>query len=275
VQISNGVGANVTLGVSTSLLRRHDRRVTGVIATFQDLTVAKKTEEVIRRMDMLSSLGELSAGIAHEIRNPLASINFNVQILAKKLPMSAYTTRIINDTREGIDRIKTLVKGILDFARPKTPLLKPGSINRILLDSVDLMRAQLAKTHIHVETDLSEEEFRIVFDPHQIRQVFINLLLNAIDAMPNGGTLRIMTGMGMDLYNRRSYLELQIADSGIGIAAENHSKIFDPFFTTKPEGTGLGLSIVHKILEQHNSTIDIASVPNQGTTFILRFPIEV
>jgi PAS domain S-box-containing protein len=137
VQISNGSGANVTLGVSTSLLRRHDRRVVGVIATFQDLTVAKKTEEVIRRMDMLSSLGELSAGIAHEIRNPLASINFNVQILAKKLPMSGYTTRIINDTREGIDRIKSLVKGILDFARPKTPLLKPGSINRVLLDSVD------------------------------------------------------------------------------------------------------------------------------------------
>ena len=274
VQFTHGSGANITLGVSTSLLRRHDNRMVGAIATFKDLTVAKKTEELIRRMDRLSSLGQLSAGIAHEIRNPLASINFNVQMLAKKLSTDEHTRRIINDTREGIDRIKSLVKGILDFARPNTPLLKPGNINRILVDSVDLMRPQLAKTHIDVETDLGEEGFNIVFDPHQVQQVFINLLLNSIDAMPDGGTLKIGTAMEMDPCARSPHLVIRISDSGLGIPAENHSKIFDPFFTTKSEGTGLGLSIVHKILEQHGAAIDMTSAPSQGATFILRFPID-
>ena len=274
VQLTHGSGSNKIIGVTTSLLRRHDDRVVGAVATFQDLTAVKMTEEVIRRMDRLSSLGQLSAGIAHEIRNPLASINFNVQILSKKLTMDEHTTRVISDTLEGINRIKILVKEILDFARPKPPLLKPGNINQILDDSIDLMRPQLGKTHIVVQTHLSDEEFTIVFDQHQIHQVIINLLLNAIEAMPTGGTLKIETHVKDDPSMHKSHLAITVADSGNGILPENQPKIFDPFFTTKPEGTGLGLSIVHKVLEQHNAAIDIISKPNQGTTFTLRFPIE-
>ncbi|MHC1724835.1 MAG: sensor histidine kinase [Syntrophobacteraceae bacterium] len=124
-------------------------------------------------MDRLSSLGQLSAGIAHEIRNPLASINFNVQMLAKKLPLDDHLKLIIQDTLEGIDRIKTLVKGILDFTRPKVPALEPGSIESILIGSISLMRSQFASKDIEVKMDLHRAVPQIIFDPHQIQQVLI------------------------------------------------------------------------------------------------------
>jgi two-component system NtrC family sensor kinase len=266
-------GSHLTLGITSSWLRDHQDNLIGVIFIVRDLTEGKRTEELIRRMDRLTSIGQLSAGIAHEIRNPLASISLNVQILSKKLALDDAAKHIVSDTLEGIDRIKSLVKGMLDFARPSTPALKRDSIARVLRNSIALLDSQLRKKNIDVKLDLAESLPEVVFDEHQIQQVFVNLLLNGLEAMSDGSSIKIKGAIGKD-QKRRHQLALHIMDTGCGIPPFNLSKIFDPFFTTKPEGTGLGLSIVHKILEQHHAAIDVVSEVNRGTTFILSFPIH-
>ena len=266
-------GSQLTLGITSSWLRDHQGNRIGLIFIVRDLTEGKRTEELIRRMDRLTSIGQLSAGIAHEIRNPLASISLNVQMLAKKLPLGLAAKNMVADTLEGIDRIKSLVKGMLNFARPSTPALKRDSIARVLRNSISLLDSQLRKKRIEVILDLAEDLPEVVFDEHQIQQVLVNLLLNGLEAMSAGGSIKIKSTIGKDQKKRRQ-LALHIMDTGGGIPPFNLSKIFDPFFTTKPEGTGLGLSIVHKILEQHHAAIDVVSEENRGTTFILSFPIQ-
>ena len=266
-------GSQLTLGITSSWLRDHQGNRIGLIFIVRDLTEGKRTEELIRRMDRLTSIGQLSAGIAHEIRNPLASISLNVQMLAKKLPLGLAAKNMVSDTLEGIDRIKSLVKGMLNFARPSTPALKRDSIARVLRNSISLLDSQLRKKRIEVILDLAEDLPEVVFDEHQIQQVLVNLLLNGLEAMSAGGSIKIKSTIGKDQKKRRQ-LALHIMDTGGGIPPFNLSKIFDPFFTTKPEGTGLGLSIVHKILEQHHAAIDVVSEENRGTTFILSFPIH-
>ena len=258
------------LGVTSSLLRNHQSALIGAMIIVRDLTEEKKTDELIRRIDRLTSLGQLSAGIAHEIRNPLASIYFNVQLLAKKLPAGDPTHSLLGDTQEGVNRIRTLVKGMLDFAKPSPPSLKHDSLPRIIHESIALMESQFRKNKVeaalHFEDDLPD----IVCDAHQIQQVLINLLINAMDAMPDGGRIDLdarFAGAGPC-----GEVTLRCTDHGVGISPENLGKIFNPFFTTKPEGTGLGLSIVHKILEQHQVAAEVTSQPNQGTTFLLKFP---
>jgi two-component system NtrC family sensor kinase len=266
-------GSQLILGITSSWLRDHQDNLIGVIFIVRDLTEGKRTEELIRRMDRLTSIGQLSAGVAHEIRNPLASISLNVQMLSKKWALDEAAQNIVSDTLEGIDRIKSLVKGMLDFAKPSTPALKRGSLARVLKNSIALLDSQLRKKRIEVKLDLVEDLPEIVFDEHQIQQVLVNLLLNGLEAMSDGGSLRIKGSLGKDQKKRRRHLALQIMDTGVGIPPANVSKIFDPFFTTKPEGTGLGLSIVHKILDQHQASIDVVSEENRGTTFILSFPL--
>ena len=267
-------GARTVLDVSTSQLKSQDGTVLGAVLIATDLTEVKKTDEWMRRVDRLSSLGQLSAGVAHEIRNPLASINFNIQLLSKRVPLDEKSRRIVENSLAGVDRIKGLVKGMLDFSRPAPPQLKKESIHRALEDAVALMDSQFAKHGIRVVMNLADEVPDIVFDNRQIQQVFVNMLLNAMQAMPEGGTVTIETRVGGETKELSRYLSVYISDTGIGIPRENFSKIFDPFFTTKPEGTGLGLSIAHKILEQHGAQIEIRSRVGQGTMFIVRFPIQ-
>jgi two-component system NtrC family sensor kinase len=267
-------GGRAVLGVSSSQLRSRDGTVLGAVVMARDLTEAKRSEEWLRRMDRLTSLGQLSAGIAHEIRNPLASINFNVQFLARQLDPDEKTRRIIDDTLTGVDRIKGLVKGMLDFCRPAPPILKSESINRAIEDVVSLLDSQFRKHDVRVELSLAQDAPDVVFDNQQIHQVIVNILLNAMQAMPQGGIVRVESCVEQDPKKPHRRLCITISDSGVGIAKEDFPKIFDPFFTTKPEGTGLGLSIAHKILEQHHAVIEAKSRVGQGTTFILRFPID-
>ena len=269
-----GPGSPTTLGMSTSILKSLERKVCGVIGTIQDLTETKKTEELMRRMDRLSSLGQLSAGIAHEIRNPLTSINFNVQMLSKKVSDDAVLIGLIDDTIQGIDKIKLFVKTILDFAKPRAPSLKPGRLLDVVADSVALMKSQISKENVTIRIAPHGDVPEIVFDPQQIQQVFINLILNAIEAMPNGGTVEVTTEIAKGAGDGKCHLAVSVEDTGCGIPQEIQPRIFDPFFTTKAEGTGLGLSIVHKIMEQHDATIDCISKVPGGTIFVLRFPMN-
>lgn len=267
-------GSIAILGITSSLLRNHQRSLIGAMVIVRDLTEEKKTEELIRRIDRLTSLGQLSAGIAHEIRNPLTSINFNVQLLAKKLVMTDTSRNLINDTQEGIDRISTLVKGMLDFAKPSRPCLKSGSLLQVLRDSIVLMDSQLKKKRVEAALETEGDLPEVVFDAHQMQQVFVNLLLNGLEALPEGGLIRIESKVGREQGKRGDQVLLSFTDNGAGISRDDLARIFNPFFTTKPEGTGLGLSIVHKILEQHNASVEVLSTEGKGTTFLLKFPIH-
>jgi len=274
VVVKRREGARTILDVSTSQLKSQGETVLGAVLIATDLTEAKKTEEWMRRVDRLSSLGQLSAGVAHEIRNPLASINFNIQLLSKRIQPDEKTIRIINNSLAGVERIKGLVKGMLDFSRPAPPQLKRESIHRAVEDAISLMDSQFSKHGIRVVQKLAAEAPDITFDSRQIQQVFVNILLNALQAMPEGGTVTVESSLGDETKELSRYLSVYISDTGAGIPREHFSKIFDPFFTTKPEGTGLGLSIAHKVLEQHGAQIEIRSRVGQGTMFIIRFPID-
>ncbi len=267
-------GSTVILGLSSSLLKADGERAAAIIITLQDLTEIKRTETLMRRMDRLSSLGQLSAGIAHEIRNPLASINFNVQLLSKRLSPDRNAEDILRDTFEGIERIKVLVRRILDFTKTEIPSFQKGPVYGVISDAVALIEPQVKKRKIQFRKILAEDIPDIVFDPHQIQQVLVNLLMNAVESMDNGGTLEIRSAVEK---NRKdgARVAISISDDGVGIPEENIPKIFDPFFTTKPDGTGLGLSIVFKILEQHEARIDVKSKENVGTTFTVRFPLNL
>lgn len=267
-------GTGVVLGVSSSLLRTHQGDLIGAMLIVRDLTEEKKTEELIRRIDRLTSLGQLSAGIAHEIRNPLTSINFNVQLLAKKGDTGDAARNLIKDTQEGIDRIRILIKGMLDFAKPSLPSLKSDSLLRVVQGSIALLESQLKEKKVEVRCEMQDNLPPVVLDAHQIQQVLVNLLLNGMQAMPEGGVIRIVSHLQNASGKHGDHIQLQVIDQGSGISRDNLSRIFNPFFTTKPEGTGLGLSIVHKILEQHNIIMDVLSERHRGTTFILQFPIE-
>ena len=267
-------GNTVLLGINSSLLKNRVSGIIGTILSIQDLTEVKKTEELIRRMDKLSSLGQLSAGLAHEIRNPLASINFNVQLIEKHLEGDQHARSIMRDTFEGIERIKVLVKRVLDFTRTGIPSFSSGDIHESINDALELVAPHIKKKNIAIKKKYAENTGPLVFDPHQMQQVFVNLFLNATEATPEGGLIEIRSTKEQDRNRGEDVCVVTVTDNGQGISPENVSKIFDPFFTTKPEGTGLGLSIVYKILEQHEASIDIKSIENKGSSFSLRFPAK-
>ena len=266
-------GEDSILEIATSSVKRLEDESAEFIISFRDITEAKKSEEIIRRMDRLSSLGQLSAGIAHEIRNPLSGIKLNLQILSKKIK-DPESIEKINDSLEGIGRINNLIKSVLNFTRPAVPKFKPDYLQRVLKDTVSIMESQLKRKKIMVIMDLPAAEQAIAFDENQIRQVFVNLVLNAMAAMPEGGTIKITGSMDHYEPGKAGLFHLVISDNGSGIRQDLLPRIFDPFFTTKPEGTGLGLSIVHKILEQHKATIEVESSDSAGTVFTLTFPIN-
>lgn len=272
IRRNGGKGSAAILGVTSSLLRNHQGSLIGAMLIVRDLTEEKKTEDLIRRLDRLTSLGQMSAGIAHEIRNPLASIYFNVQLLAKKLPATDPTRSLLGDTQEGINRIRALVKGMLDFAKPSLPSLKHCALAPIIHESIALIDSQLKKNKVAVRLALKDDLPQILCDPHQIQQVVVNLLLNAMDAMPAGGRIDLTATFVAPPAQPCGQVILRCTDHGQGIAPDSLASIFNPFFTTKPEGTGLGLSIVHKILEQHQAVVDVTSQEGRGTTFVLKFP---
>jgi len=262
-------------GATSAVLHGPQGNITGAIITLQDLTEIRKTESMLWRTEKLSSLGQMSASIAHEIRNPLASINFNAQLLSKKISGDPYTRQILDDTLEGINRIKTVMQRTLDYTKELNTSLRYGQIDYVLGDAVALVRQKLKDRRVALDVKFSGDVPPLLFDAHQLQQVFVNLLLNAAEAMPGGGTIVIRGKKeeGAESGNAARGFLITIQDSGIGIAPDKIKRIFDPFFTTKEEGTGLGLSIVHKILEQHRATIDVKSLEKRGTIFYLHFPL--
>jgi len=229
----------------------------------------RKTEAQLIRSEKLAALGQLAAGIAHEIRNPLTSINILIHSLRESLPSENSHGEDLKVIEEEINRINETVDQFLRFAKPASPLLEKAELIPILEETLQLLKPQIERRRISVQ-----ESFRslppIAIDREQMKQVVLNLLLNAIQAMPEGGRLGLSAAMPDD----HEWIQLSIQDSGVGIPPADMDKLFDPFFSTKDGGIGLGLSISHRIIDQHHGKIEVESAPGKGTRFTIWLPIE-
>ncbi|MEW6365811.1 MAG: cache domain-containing protein [Acidobacteriota bacterium] len=243
-----------------NLERKVDQRTAELRAMQTQLLQAEK----------LAGIGKLAAGVAHEINNPLTGILTNSSLMLEDTtaddPHREDLQTIVNETL----RCRKIVKGLLDFARQTQPHKQSLSLNRVVEDVLALVRNQASFRNAVIKTDLDPSVPSIMADMDQMRQVVLNIVLNAADAIPNNGEIRIRTGVAADL----KMVELHIQDNGPGIPDEIKDKLFEPFFTTKKTGTGLGLSIAYGIVERHGGSIQLRSAAGQGTTFSIRLPIQ-
>jgi PAS domain S-box-containing protein len=259
-------GKEIITSMTISPLRDAEGRIIGASRICKDITQLKKAEERLILAERLSSLGELTAGVAHELRNPLAGIKINTQMLSRKKDLPEIEKRLLESTIEGIEKIQQIVDDMLHFTKPKASHFKQEDINAVVEQSLAILQTKLKKGNISSVFEQGKELPKVRVDTHQIQQVLINVILNAIQAMEKGGTLTIRTSL-----TNGDGVGIEVRDTGVGIPRSHLKRIFDPFFTTKSEGTGLGLSISAKILENHGASIDVISEEGKGSTFTILF----
>jgi len=268
---------------SSATFRGQGGELLGALMVVTDITAVKRLELQIRRSDRLASLGTLSAGMAHEIKNPLVSIKTFAQLLPERYHESDFRETFSSLIVHEIDRIDSLVNQLLRFARPAKPLLRPMHVHEVLEKTLQLVQHRLYQKEIKLNRTLEASLDTIRADSDQMEQVFLNFFLNAMDAMKRGGELtvetEIRTGDSLVTHllpeseNRHEALCISIRDTGEGIKKEDIARVFDPFFTTKDFGTGLGLSVVHGIIEEHGGQIEVESEVAKGTAFHIFLPL--
>ena len=247
--------------------------VVGRLIIVDDITVRVELEAQLSQADKLSSVGLLAAGVAHEVNTPLAVISSYAQLLSKQLQGDEQKSSLLDKITRQTFRASEIVNNLLNFSRTSATEFREVDVNRIILDTLNLLEHQFRTTRIRVHDELSPHLPAIQGNAGRLQQVFLNLFLNAKDAMPSGGVLKVATTNG-------DGVSVTISDSGTGIAQEHIQRIYDPFFTTKVSaqdgqrrGTGLGLSVTYGIIQEHAGKIRVESAPNQGTTFYLEFPL--
>ena len=263
-----GDGKVVPLEIGASLLEDENKTSLGYVILFKDLTEVRLLRGEIERSRRLASVGRLAAGVAHEIRNPLSSIKGFATYFKERyqdIPQDQQTATIMI---QEVDRLNRVVSQLLEFARPVN--IKPQSTNLSALidDSIKLIENQAAQKNIVVKTHNSNQATEIMIDPDRLNQVLLNLYLNAIESMDNGGELKVELSSNSETDG----IDIKISDTGCGINPEDLTKIFDPYYTTKSSGTGLGLAIAHNIIEAIGGQIMVESHPDQGTSFRIIIP---
>jgi two-component system, NtrC family, sensor kinase len=221
----------------------------------------------------LAAVGELAASVAHEINNPLYAARNSLYLVEQDLPPGAPQRQFLEIAQGELGRIARIITRMRDFYRPTRAELEPTTINDVLMATIELVQTHLRHGHVDVATDLAADLPLMTAHTDQIRQVFLNLMLNACDAMPKGGTLRITSYARPTSTNQPSDIVVQIADTGVGIPPEHRTHLFEPFYTTKAHGTGLGLAISAHIITQHGGQIEVASEVGVGTTFTIHLPV--
>jgi signal transduction histidine kinase len=228
--------------------------------------------EFQKKIDRLVSLGELSAYVAHEIRNPLTGIRTTVQFVASKLRPRDSRRDDLNDVIQELDRIEQIITGLLMFARPPQARSQACDVNQVVERTLDLLDLQFRDAKVNVARELASDLPLVIADPDLLQQVLLNLCLNAIQAMPQGGELTLTTGVRR-YRTKRSLVDISVADTGAGIPKELMEKIFDPFFTTRSMGTGLGLPISVQIVRDAGGVITARNNAGGGATLRVSLPI--
>ncbi|MFZ5596044.1 MAG: ATP-binding protein [Bacillota bacterium] len=230
------------------------------------LAEKEKLELEIQRSERLASLGRLVTGVAHELRNPIGVVKATVQVMETEFSGKPEIMEYTSVIKEQVDRQNRVIQELLDFGRPGRQILQPVDINSVMEKVLTFTLPMLRQSGIILETAFEQDIPKIMIDASKIKQVFVNLILNAIQAMPEGGSLSINTS------HTANFAYVKFKDSGTGMEPGELAKIFDPFYTTKEYGTGLGLSISHQIIKSHNGHIDVFSKPGKGTEFIVYLP---
>jgi two-component system, NtrC family, sensor histidine kinase PilS len=260
------------LGVSVSPLANHQDRTIGRIVNFQDLTELRRLEVQMRRAERLAVIGGVAAGVAHEIRNPLAAISGSIELLRGAAPAEGENRALYDIVLREVDRLNGLVSDLLDYARPRARVPIAMDLVPLLEETVRVFGQDRSHANVRVVLRPSgtADGIRLDADPAQLRQVVWNLLRNGAEAMPEGGEATV----SMRLVDDDGWAELAVTDTGVGIPADELDKIFEPFYTTKSRGSGLGLATVQRIVVEHGGTIAVASTVGKGTTFTVRIPVE-
>jgi signal transduction histidine kinase len=254
--------------VFAPLVSREGEQI-GRLILFDDITERSVLENRLVQADKLSSLGLLAAGVAHEVNTPLAVISTYAQLLAKQVNGDESKSKLLEKIAKQTFRASEIVNSLLNFSRTSSTEYEEVDLNRIIRETLQLIHPQLDKSRIAAEERLAGTLGLVRGNSGKLQQVFLNLFLNARDAMEQGGTLTVETS------SNEVSARVEIIDSGCGIPEENLARIYDPFFTTKgaKKGTGLGLSITYGIVKEHGGSIGVLSQPGQGTRFHLEFPL--
>jgi len=258
------------LDLNSSFLTDESGEITGLVAVIRDVTEIKDLNEEVARHKRLAALGKLSAGIAHEIRNPLSSIRGLAQFVYNSFSKTDERKEDLNTIIQEVDRLNKLVVQVLDFAKLKKPNLTPFSLNDLIRKIVELFKLEIKDKQIKFDLELSPDISQIQADEDQVRQITMNVIINAIQAILRKGEIKIKTESA--LLKGEPAIKLIIEDSGIGITEKDFNQIFDPFFSTKERGSGLGLSIVYKLVEGHQGEIKVESKEGKGTKFVIFLP---
>lgn len=249
--------------------------IQGSILHVEDVTEKRGREARLRRAESLASLTTLAAGVAHEIKNPLGSIGIHIQLLQKALKGAGACGEFDRERMEGyievvneeVDRLNRIVVDFLFAVRPIDVHLEDHSLNEVVHELLEFVKYELEEADIELSAELEAGIDNIELDVKYLKQALMNMVKNAIAAMPNGGVLRVTTAQ------RGDDVVLRISDTGIGISDEIMSKIFEPYFTTKDFGSGIGLTLVYKVIKEHNGEIAVVSQEGKGTTFTISFPV--
>ena len=269
LQYRRGDGTMIILGVAVAQLPLPDGG-RGYLYTFQDVTDMKRLEREAQLQKRLAAVGEMAAGIAHEIRNPLASMSGSMQILRQELQLSSDQAQLMDIVLRESERLNDTIRSFLAYARPQHAALQQLDLRCVLQDTAMLLRNshEVGERHA-VEVLVADQQVIVEGDENQVRQIVWNLATNGLRAMPQGGTLTLTATIDDA---RDSVAVLTVTDEGVGIGADDVDAIFQPFRGSFGKGTGLGLAIVHRILSDYGATIDVQSQPGRGTTFRVSFP---
>jgi two-component system sensor histidine kinase PilS (NtrC family) len=262
-------GKHRPLGISISHLHDGAGERRGVIAVFQDLTEVHEMRERVRKADRLAAIGELSAGIAHELRNPLASISGSIEMLYQEVKLDGENKRLMELILRESDRLDRIISDFLEFARLRSPRRFPSRLDKSLSETLVLLKKNAEKSEgISVRLDCAETLPTVYMDDEQMRQVFMNLAVNACEAMEGGGTLEIAVAA-----EAADTVRIEFRDTGRGIDPGDVERFFEPFFTTKEGGTGLGLAIANKIVAAHGGQLGFCNRDGGGAAFTITLPV--
>jgi hypothetical protein len=261
----------VTLNIAIAPLVSKDQEQIGRLIIFDDVTDRAELERRLVQADKLSSIGLLAAGVAHEVNTPLAVISTYAQMLAKQVADDSQKSLILEKIAKQTFRASEIVNSLLNFSRTSTTSLGDVNLNKVIQETLSLLEHQLQKSGIAVETALDPKLPPIHGNSGKLQQVFLNLFLNARDAMPGGGRLEVRTWSGP------AGARIEVADTGQGIAPEHVHRIYDPFFTTKAarKGTGLGLSVTYGIIQEHGGSIEVSNGRDGGARFRIELPFAM
>lgn len=268
------------IGYSLSPIHDDDDRLIGATLFFKDLTRVEQIEERDRLRDRLAALGEMAAAIAHEVKNPLASIEVMAGVMKRQLVDQPESLETLNDIIKEAKVANAIVVEVLEFVRPIQLQVERTSLDDILKDSITMAEAKMRRGAVSIRTDVAPDLPELLADAHQLRQLFANLLANAFEAMGGEGHVDIVaellpgddeTPNGLDPLPPQ--VAVEIRDNGPGMGPDDLERIFSPFFTTKPQGTGLGLAIVRKVVDAHDGRITAVSAPGRGAAFKVTLPV--